>query len=95
MEEGEQYAIETFGSTGKGQVWEDNDCSHYMQKFDREQKPIRNSQAAKLIGVINQQFGTLAFCRKWLEEYFPRHIMPLKFLCDQDIVRAYPPLVDI
>jgi methionyl aminopeptidase len=30
MEEGEQYAIETFGSTGKGTVWEDVDCSHYM-----------------------------------------------------------------
>jgi methionyl aminopeptidase len=30
MEEGEQYAIETFGSTGKGVVWEDIDCSHYM-----------------------------------------------------------------
>ena len=43
MEEGEQYAIETFGSTGKGVVWEDVDCSHYMRKFDLEQKPIRNS----------------------------------------------------
>ena len=30
MVEGEQYAIETFGSTGKGHVFEDLDCSHYM-----------------------------------------------------------------
>jgi methionyl aminopeptidase len=43
MEEGEQYAIETFGSTGKGTVWEDVDCSHYMQKFDYDKKPIRNA----------------------------------------------------
>ena len=34
MEEGEFYAIETFGSTGKGYVHEDVDCSHYMKNFD-------------------------------------------------------------
>ena len=28
MEENEQYAIETFGSTGKGYVNEDMECSH-------------------------------------------------------------------
>ena len=33
MEEGEQYAIETFGSTGKGYVREDTDCSHYMKDY--------------------------------------------------------------
>ena len=31
MEEGECYAIETFGSTGKGLVKEDGECSHYMK----------------------------------------------------------------
>eukprot|EP00357_Protocruzia_adherens_P036078 CAMPEP_0115044612 /NCGR_PEP_ID=MMETSP0216-20121206/47617_1 /TAXON_ID=223996 /ORGANISM="Protocruzia adherens, Strain Boccale" /LENGTH=31 /DNA_ID= /DNA_START= /DNA_END= /DNA_ORIENTATION= len=31
MEEGEYYAIETFGSTGKGYVVEDLECSHYMK----------------------------------------------------------------
>lgn len=33
MEEGEFYAIETFGSTGRGVVIEDGDCSHYMKVF--------------------------------------------------------------
>ena len=31
MEEGEFFAIETFGSTGKGLVVEDMECSHYMK----------------------------------------------------------------
>ncbi len=31
MEEGEFFAIETFGSTGKGYVREDLECSHYMK----------------------------------------------------------------
>merc|ERR1719400_316376 len=34
MEENEFYAIETFGSTGKGHVHEDMECSHYMKNFD-------------------------------------------------------------
>jgi methionyl aminopeptidase len=29
MEEGEYYAIETFGSTGRGRVIEEGACSHY------------------------------------------------------------------
>lgn len=36
MEEGEVYAVETFGSTGKGYVWEEGDCSHYMRDFEKE-----------------------------------------------------------
>ena len=95
MVEGEQYAIETFGSTGRGHVYEDLDCSHYMREFDLDDVPIRDGKARGLLNVINREFGTLAWCRKWLEEYFPRHIMPLKRLVDQGIVKAYPPLSDV
>ena len=41
MEEGELYAIETFGSTGKGYVNEDLECSHYMKNFDAGHIPLR------------------------------------------------------
>jgi methionyl aminopeptidase len=34
MEEGELFAIETFGSTGKGHVYSAPNCSHYMKNFD-------------------------------------------------------------
>ena len=96
MVEGEQYAIETFGSTGKGYVYEDLDCSHYMKNFDiGDDIPIRDNKAKGLLSVISREFGTLAFCRKWLEEYFPRHLIPLKRLVDLDIVKAYPPLSDV
>uniref|UniRef100_A0A672T594 Methionyl aminopeptidase 2 n=1 Tax=Sinocyclocheilus grahami TaxID=75366 RepID=A0A672T594_SINGR len=44
MEEGEVYAIETFGSTGKGVVHDDMDCSHYMKNFDVGHVPIRHLQ---------------------------------------------------
>ena len=33
-QENELYAIETFGSTGKGYVVDDGECSHYMRNFE-------------------------------------------------------------
>jgi len=97
MEEGEQFAIETFATTGAGYVLEDNsDISHYMMKYKFGQKKpkITNAVASKLYDVILENFGTLAFCRKWLENYFPKHFGPLKMLVDAGIICAYPPLTD-
>ena len=71
MEEGEFFAIETFGSTGKGIVHEDLECSHYMKNFDAGHVPLRMAKAKELLGVIERNFGTLAFCRRhdlWLVE---------------------------
>jgi methionyl aminopeptidase len=95
MEEGELFAIETFGSTGKGRVFEAPDCSHYMKNFDCESVALRNPKAKALLNEINNRFGTLAFCRKWLEETFPRHIVPLNALVNAGAVDAYPPLNDV
>lgn len=41
FQEGEVYAIETFGSTGKGVVHDDMECSHYMKNFGVGHVPIR------------------------------------------------------
>ncbi|KAL8539942.1 hypothetical protein ACS0TY_001520 [Phlomoides rotata] len=45
IEEGAFYAIETFGSTWKGYVREDLECSHYMKKFDAGHIPLRLPRA--------------------------------------------------
>jgi len=96
MEENEVYAIETFGSTGKGYVHEDMECSHYMKNFDVGHVPLRLAKAKQLLGVINQNFGTLAFCRRYLDRLGQtKYLMALKSLCDNGIVDAYPPLCDI
>ena len=103
------YAIETFGSTGRGHVIEHGECSHYMKNFDAPRVPLRLNSAKKLLGHINKTFGTLAFCRRWLERpdggsahvhgarsgAQERYVGALKNLCDEGIVQAYPPLVDI
>lgn len=96
MEEGEFYAIETFGSTGKGFVREDMECSHYMKNFDVGHVPLRVAKAKQLLGTINNNFGTLAFCRRYLDRIGEtKYLMALKNLCDVGIVQPYPPLCDV
>lgn len=41
MEEGEYFAIETFGSTGRGLVHEDMETSHYARVYDVQHVPLR------------------------------------------------------
>ncbi|XP_076153548.1 methionine aminopeptidase 2 isoform X3 [Alosa pseudoharengus] len=95
MEENEVYAIETFGSTGKGVVHDDMECSHYMKNFDVGHVPIRLPRAKHLLNVINENFGTLAFCRRWLDRLGEsKYLMALKNLCDLGIIDPYPPLCD-
>ncbi|KAF7457958.1 methionine aminopeptidase 2B-like [Cryptosporidium felis] len=99
MEENEIYAIETFATTGRGYVSEGFNCSHYMKCYDNPH-PIetlpRLKSARELLGGINSHFGTLAFCRRWLEQLgFTKHALPLKSLVDAEIIRPYPPLDDI
>jgi len=52
MEEGELYAIETFGSTGKATVYEDLDTSHYMRDFFQKNVPLRHPKAKPLLKFI-------------------------------------------
>ena len=96
MEENEIYAIETFGTTGKGTVLDDNDCSHYMKNFDAEYVPLRVAKSKQLLNTITENFGTLAFCKRWLERAgAEKYLMALKDLCDKGVVDACPPLVDV
>ncbi|XP_025417179.1 methionine aminopeptidase 2 [Sipha flava] len=96
MEENEFYAIETFGSTGRGIVRDDMDTSHYMKNFDAPYVPLRLQASQKLLGTVNKNFGTLAFCKRWLDRIgATKYQMALKDLCDKGILDAYPPLCDI
>jgi methionyl aminopeptidase len=107
MEEGEIYAVETFGSTGRAHVVEDMECSHYMKNFTAPHVPLRMPKSKKLLYHINKTFGTLAFCRRWLERddggsfavngnsgKQEKYLGALKNLCDVGIIQPYPPLVD-
>ena len=88
MEEGEYFAVETFGSTGRGHVVEEGECSHYAKVVDAPHVPLRSgssgfsngphlsdyrlsmyrlTSAKSLLKTINKEFGTLPFCRRYLD----------------------------
>ncbi|KAK1139046.1 Methionine aminopeptidase 2 [Aspergillus melleus] len=96
MEEGEVFAIETFGSTGKGYVREDMETSHYALDPNAQPVPLRLSSAKNLLNVINKNFGTLPFCRRYLDRLGQdKYLLGLNNLVSSGIVQDYPPLCDI
>jgi len=95
MEEGEYFAIETFGSTGRGRVIESGECSHYAKVADAPQVPLRLTSAKSLLKTINKNFGTLPFCRRYLDRVGEsKYLLALNHLVSQGIVQGYPPLCD-
>ena len=99
MEEGELYAIETFGSTGRGYVREDLETSHYMLNHDMPPGALsaaRSASSKRLYSVIKENFGTLAFCRRYLDRLGEsKYLISLKTLVDANVIDPYPPLCDI
>jgi methionyl aminopeptidase len=95
MEENEFYAIETFATTGGGIVHDEPDCSHYGMAYDRPLAPVKHAGGKKLLTMIEKTFGTLAFCRRYLDRHGEKqHILALNNLVKEGFVDDYPPLVD-
>lgn len=67
MEEGDVFAIETFGSTGTGKVWDEGEVSHYAIVPDASTANLRVASAKPLLNVIKKNFGTLPWCRRYLD----------------------------
>lgn len=113
MEEGEIFAIETFGSTGKGYVrddvrmssyehwtclltWPKMETSHYAKRADAPNIALRVSSARSLLNTITKNFGTLPFCRRYLDRLgHDKYLLGLNNLVSSGIVEAYPPLCDV
>ncbi|KZV87992.1 peptidase M24A, methionine aminopeptidase [Exidia glandulosa HHB12029] len=95
MEEGEYFAVETFGSTGRGHLDEGGECSHYAWQ-QAPRAPLRLTSAQSLLKTINKNFGTLPFCRRYLDRLGEsNYLLALNHLVSQGIVQDYPPLNDI
>jgi methionyl aminopeptidase len=43
------------------------ECSHYALAADAPNVPLRLSSAKNLLNVIHKNFGTLPFCRRYLD----------------------------
>ena len=80
-----------------------------MKNFHAPHVPLRLPRSKKLLSHINKTFGTLAFCRRWLERpdggstavngpsgnKQEKYMGALKNLCDVGIIQPYPPLCDV
>ncbi|KAK7746302.1 Methionine aminopeptidase 2 [Cytospora paraplurivora] len=95
MEEGDVFAIETFGSTGNGYVRDQGEVSHYALIADAPKVDLRLSSAKSLLNTIKKNFGTLPFCRRYLDRIgCDKYLLGLNNLVNNGIVQDYPPLVD-
>ena len=96
MEENEFYAIETFASTGKGNVERDLHVSHYMLNDYFDPKEIKGNKNREFYNFIYDNFNTLAWCKRWIEDLgFNNYFMPLRQLINQNVVEECPALYDI
>jgi methionyl aminopeptidase len=67
-----------------------------MKNFDVGHVPLRMARAKQLLASIDRHFGTLAFCRRYLDRIGEtKYLMALRNLCDAGVVDAYPPLCDV
>ncbi|KAL1962163.1 hypothetical protein VTN77DRAFT_509 [Rasamsonia byssochlamydoides] len=96
MEEGEVFAIETFGSTGRAYVREGAGIYGYGKDPDAPTVPLALVSARSLLKTINENFGTLVFCRRYLDRLgLDKYLLGMNSLISHGIVNTYPPLEDI
>ena len=93
---GEQYAIETFPTTGTGRAlvkkdYKFNDCSHFMIPNNAIVRQNVPKNQLKTYSMIYDHFGSLAFCNRWLPTEINK--TNFEFLCKKHI-QCYPPVYD-
>jgi methionyl aminopeptidase len=96
MEEGDVFAIETFGSTGKGRALDDIGVYGYSRNEHASASDLHYASAKTLLKTIDENFGTIPFSRRYLERLGVKNYhLGMKSLVSKGIVQEYAPLVDI
>ncbi|KAJ6442530.1 methionine aminopeptidase 2 [Purpureocillium lavendulum] len=97
MEEGEVFAIETFGTTGRGRTVEGDGIYGYgLSPHAPKQVSLPLTSANRLYKTIRENFGTLVFCRRYLERLgCERYLAGLNCLVSNGILEPHRPLMDI
>jgi methionyl aminopeptidase len=99
MEEGDIFAIETFGTTGRGVLRDGEGVYGYglTSNAPSNTASLHSGAAKSLLKTIEDNFGTLVFARRQLERLLntKNWRLGMKTLVDRGIVESYAPLVDI
>ncbi|PVI06721.1 methionine aminopeptidase 2-like protein [Periconia macrospinosa] len=96
MEEGDVFAIETFGTTGKGYMRDDIGVYGYGRNENANASGLHFASAKSLLKTIDANFGTIPFSRSYLERLGVKgYHLGMKSLVSHGIVQEYAPLVDV
>jgi methionyl aminopeptidase len=96
MEEGDVFAIETFGTTGKAYLRDDVGVYGYGRQENVSAAGLHHASARSLLKTIDEHFGTLVFSRRYLERIGAKNYhLGMHSLVKNGIVEAYAPLVDV
>jgi methionyl aminopeptidase len=96
MEEGDVFAIETFGSTGKAYVRDDVGVYGYGRNEHASAAGFHHASALSLLNTIDENFGTLVFSRRYLERLGVKNYhLDMRSLVLNGIFESYGPLVDV
>ncbi|MCX6799174.1 MAG: type II methionyl aminopeptidase [Candidatus Diapherotrites archaeon] len=93
LEDGNAYAIEPFATNGEGWVRESQQAGIFALEEPRQ---VRNQYAREVLGFIAEEYQTLPFAERWLQEKlemsdFQRKIA-LRELLKSGCIRAFPVL---
>ncbi|THY65523.1 methionine aminopeptidase 2-like protein [Aureobasidium pullulans] len=96
MEEGDIFAIETFGTTGNGYLTDDIGVYGYGRNEHVRPSGLQYASAKSLLKTIDENFGSLVFSRRYLERLGVKNYhLGMKSLIASGVVEDYAPLVDI
>ena len=67
-----------------------------MKEFEAPKVPLKNPSARRLLKLVNENFGTLAWCPRWVDDLGEsNYLIGLRELVNSGIISEYPPLVDV
>lgn len=89
------FAIETFATTGRGEVHDAGDCSHFMVSDSPSRNRIYNPKNTAVLETIKKEFGTLPFSLRHVEYYEKNVSTNVKLLSLRKFLDPYPPLYDV
>jgi methionyl aminopeptidase len=97
MEEGDVFAIETFGTTGHGMLRDGEGVYGYGRNENVSAKGVRSQPAKALLRTIEENFGTLVFAKRYVERLpgVKNLNLGMRELVREGVVEMYKPLVDV
>jgi methionyl aminopeptidase len=96
MEEGDIFAIETFGTTGTGRMMDDAGIYGYGRNQNVSTAGLHYASARSLLSKIDANFGSIVFAKRYLERIGAKNYhLGMRSLVQHGVVESYAPLVDI